>query len=101
MVGEERLGQQTVGDVLREVVVHRQLLQDDLALVVDVAVPQRRRGEHITEELDGQRQVLGRHPAVVRGVLLGREGVDVASLRDQKIVGVGIRRGIAVCIGNR
>ena len=77
--GKSGFGQQAVRDVLGEVVVHRQLLQDDLALVVDVAVAQRRRGEHVTEELDGQRQVLGRHPAVVRGVLLGREGVDVAA----------------------
>ena len=35
--------------------------------------------EHVTEELDDERQVLGRNPAVVRGVLLCREGVDVAA----------------------
>ncbi len=79
VVREQGFGQQAVRDVLREVVVHRQLLQDDLALVVDVAVAQCRHGQHVTEELDGQRQVLRRHPAVVRRVLLGREGVDVAA----------------------
>jgi hypothetical protein len=43
VLGEQGLGQQAVGDVLGQVVVHRQLLEDDLALVVDVAVPQRGR----------------------------------------------------------
>jgi hypothetical protein len=68
-----------VGDVFGAVVVHRQLVEDDLTLALDIVVAQRRVGEHVAEQLDAEADVTRRHPAVVRGVLLGGEGVDVAA----------------------
>ena len=47
-------------DVLGQVVVHGQLLEDDPALVVDVPVTQGRRGQHVAEQLEGQRQLVRR-----------------------------------------
>ena len=38
MIGEQLLGEQPVGDVVRAVVVHRDLFEDDLALGLDVVV---------------------------------------------------------------
>ena len=39
------------------------------------------RGEHVAEQLDAERRRAGRQPRVVRGVLLGGEGVHVAADR--------------------
>jgi len=76
--GEQLLREGAQGDIVRGVVVHGQLFEDHLAFAVDVAVGQRRVREHIAEQLDPGVGVTGRHPAVVRRVLLGGEGVDIA-----------------------
>ena len=79
MIGEQLRGERAVGDVVGRVVVHRQLLEDHLAFAVDVGVAQRRADEHVAEQLDAERRVASRQPAVVRRVLLGGEGVEVAA----------------------
>ena len=40
-----------------------------------------RAGQHVADDVDGQRQVGVEHPRVVAGVLLGREGVHLAADR--------------------
>ena len=79
MVGEQLGAEQPVGDVVGRVVVHRQLLQDDQPFAVDVGVAQRRADQHVAEQIDAEQHVPRRQPAVVRGVLLGGEGVEVAA----------------------
>ena len=76
---EHLLGEHPVDDVLRAVVVHRQLVEDHLSLALDVAVAQRRRGEHVAEQLDAEVGDARRHAAVEGRVLLRRVGVDVAA----------------------
>ena len=44
VLGEQRLEHQGVHSIVRRVVVHGQLFEDDLALAVDVVVAERRRG---------------------------------------------------------
>ena len=73
------LGEIVVDDVGGVVLVHRDLLEDDPALLLDVLRPDERIGDHIAHDVDGQRQVDVEHPRVVAGVLLGREGVQVAA----------------------
>ena len=79
VVAEQLPGERPQGDVVGRVVVHRQLLQDHLALALDVGVGDQGVGQHVAEQLDAGRAVAARHPAVVRRVLLGGEGVDVAA----------------------
>jgi hypothetical protein len=68
-----------MGDIVGRVVVHRQLLEDHLALALDVGRPQGRPADQLAEQVDPGGRVARRHAAVVGGVLLGRVGVDVAT----------------------
>ena len=79
MIGEQTGSEVAVHDVFGTVVVHRQLFEDHLALGLDVAVAQRRAAEHVAEHVEPERQVVARHAAVVRRVLLRRERVHVAA----------------------
>ena len=74
-------GEQVVHDVVGVVVVHRDLVEDDVALGLDVLVGDRRAGDHVAQHVDGQRQVLVEDPRVEAGVLLGGEGVELAAHR--------------------
>ncbi len=76
---EQRGSEPAMSDVVGRVVVHGQFLQDDLALTVHIVVAQRRPDEHVTEQLDAELVMPCRQPAVVRGVLLGRECIEVAT----------------------
>jgi hypothetical protein len=49
---EDLLGEHPVDDVLRAVVVHRQLVEDHLPFALDVAVAQCRRRQHVAQQLD-------------------------------------------------
>ncbi len=80
-VAEHRRGELVVDDVAGVVVVHGDLLEDDAALGLDVLGADQRIGHHVADDVDGQRQVDVEHPRVVAGVLLGGEGVQVASDR--------------------
>ena len=52
VLAEDLLREPAVDDVVGTVVVHRQLFEDDVALVLELVGPQRRRGQHVTEQLD-------------------------------------------------
>ena len=93
MVGEQLPRQRAQGDVVGRVVVHRQLLEDDLSLTLDVVVLQRRSGENVAQQFDARPSVASGHPAVERRVLLRREGVDVAAHAVDGAGDVGRRAG--------
>ncbi len=76
MIAVDGLGEEVVHAVLRLVLVHRDLLEHDLALGVDVG---ERRAEHH----------LGHQVERVLGVLVEEAGVDVRGL----LGGRGVRRG--------
>ena len=75
------VGEQVVHDVVGVVVVHRDLVEDHVALGLDVLGGEQRAGDHVAEHVDGQRQVLVEDPRVEAGVLLGGEGVELAADR--------------------
>ena len=76
--------EQVVDDVVGVVVVHRDLVEDHVALGLDVLGADQRVGDHVTEDVDGQRQVVVEHPRVEAGVLLGGEGVELAAHRVER-----------------
>ena len=73
------LGEELVDDVVGVVVVHGDLVEDHVALGLDVVGGQQRAGDHVAEDVDGQRQVLVEDPGVEAGVLLGGEGVELTA----------------------
>ena len=79
MAFEQRRREAAMRNVVGRVVVHRQFLEDHLALAVHIVVAQRRPSEHVAKQFDAERRMTRRQPAVVRGVLLGREGIEVAT----------------------
>ncbi len=80
MIEVQLLGEETLDDVVGTVVIHGDLFEDHLPLGVDVAGAQRWVGEHVTEEVDADRCVALGETAVVGGVLLGGERVDVTAV---------------------
>ena len=52
VVAEHLAGERAHGDVVGSVVVHRQLLEDHLALALDVVVGELRGRQHVTEQLE-------------------------------------------------
>ena len=73
MIAEDRLGEDVVDPILGLVLVHRDLLEDHLALGVDLARRQRRVGEHLGEEVERRLRVRVQEPRVeVRRLLAGR-----------------------------
>ena len=77
----ERRREHVVHDVAGIVVVHGDLFEDHAALGLDVSRGDQRRGDHVADHVDRERQVGVEHPRVVAGVLLGREGVHLAADR--------------------
>ena len=57
MAVEDLAGERAHRHVVGRVVVHRQLLEDDLALALDVVVLHQRAGEHVAEQLDAGRRM--------------------------------------------
>jgi hypothetical protein len=85
LAGEDGLADQVVDEVVRRVLVHRDLLEDHLALLLEVGPG--RRAHHAADTADGLRQlrvddarVDGRVLPRGRGVQLGAEAVE--DLRD-------------------
>ena len=78
--------------VLRVVLVHRDLLEHDLALGVDVA--ERRAPDHVGDHVERARQVLVEHPRVDRRALLVGARVELGAHRVEQLVDLG--RGVAV-----
>ena len=80
-VAEHGVREQVVHAVARVVLVHGDLFEDHAALGVDVRRADQRAGQHVADDVDGERQVGVEHPRVVAGVLLGGEGVHLAADR--------------------
>ena len=78
---EHRRGELLVHDVARVVVAHRELLEDDAALGLQLVAVEARGGDHVTDDVDRHREVRVEHAGVVAGVLLARGGVRVAAHR--------------------
>ncbi len=76
---EQRREQQRMDAVLVSVLVHQQFFENDLSLALHLGVAQCRSREHVAEQLDAEPDVLGRQPAVVRGVFLGGEGIHLTA----------------------
>ena len=64
-------------ELLRRVLVHRDLLEDDLTLGVDVV--EARREHHVAHHVDRRCEVLVRHARVDDRVLAGGRGVQLAA----------------------
>ena len=74
-------------DVLRVVLVHRDLLEHDLALGVDVA--EGGPPDHVGHDVERHRQVLVEHPRVDGGALLVRAGVELGAHAVEQLVDLG------------
>ena len=79
MVLPEILGEQLVDEVVRRVLDHLDLFEDDLLLALDVVGAERRVHHDVGEHVDGERQVLVEHLDVVARVFLGGERVHLAA----------------------
>jgi hypothetical protein len=81
MIAPEILREDFVDEIVRRVLDHLDLFEDYLLLALDVVLSEQRIANQIGEDLDRQRQVLVQDLEVVAGVLLRREGVDLAADR--------------------
>ena len=77
MVAEDRLGDQVVHELLRRVLVHRDLLEHDLALGVELG--ERRREHHVAHHVDRRLEVVVGDARVDERVLARRRGVQLAA----------------------
>ena len=92
VAAEDGLAEHVEDRVLRIVLVHRDLLEHDLALGVDVA--ERRSPHHVGHHVERRRQVLVEHPRVDRGALLVGAGVELGAHAVEQLV--DLRRRVAV-----
>jgi hypothetical protein len=95
MAFPEMLREELMNEVVRRVLDHLDLFEDDLLFPADVLGAERRVHDDVREHLDGQRQVFIEDFEVVARVFLGREGIHLSAdgidgLRD--VLG-GSRRG--------
>ncbi len=77
MVGEDGLREQVVHELLRRVLVHRDLLEHDLALLVDLG--KRRREDHVGHDLESRLDVMVGNACVDDGVLAGGRRVELGT----------------------
>ena len=77
MVAEDRLGDQVVHELLRRVLVHRDLLEHDLALGVELG--ERRREHHVAHHVHRRLEVVVGHARVDERVLARRRRVQLAA----------------------
>ena len=91
MVAEDGDAEDVEHRVLRVVLVHRDLLEHDLALGVDVV--ERRAPHHVGHHVERARQVLVEHPRVDGGRLLVGARVELGAHRVEQLVDLG--RGVA------
>ena len=90
MRAEDRLGGEVVDDVLRVVLDHRDLLEHDLALGVDVR--ERGREDHVRHHVEGDVDVVVGHAGVDDGRLARGGGVQLAAHRVEQLGDLGRRR---------
>ena len=76
MLRPHHLLEKAVHVVLREILVHLQLFQDHLALVVDVARSELRLGDDVEKHVDAELQVVGWDPRPVAGQLFVRRCIE-------------------------
>ena len=81
MAVPELLGKQLVHQIVRRVLDHLDLFEDDLFLALDVLAVKRRVEHDIRENVEGARQVFVEHLDVVAGALLGRERIQHSAHR--------------------
>ena len=79
VVGEDRVREQFVDEVVGRVVAHVDLFEDDVSLRVDVAGPQRSGPDDLGEDVDREIELVVGNSDVERRHLLCREGVHVAA----------------------
>ena len=77
MVAEDRVGDQIVHELLRRVLVHRDLLEHDLALGLELG--ERRREDHVAHHVDGGHEMVVGDARVDERVLARRRGVQLAA----------------------
>ncbi len=77
VVAEDGFRHQVVDELLRLVLVHRDLLEHDLALRVDLG--ERRREDHVAHDVDRRLQVMVGDARVDDGVLARGGGVQLAA----------------------
>ena len=77
MVAEHRLGDQVVHELLRRVLVHRDLLEHDLALGVELL--EQRREDHVAHHVERRLEMVVGHAGVDERVLARRRGVQLAA----------------------
>ena len=92
VVAEDRRAEHVEDRVLRVVLVHRDLLEHDLALGVDVV--ERRPPDHVGHHVERARQVLVEHPRVDRRGLLVGARVELRAHRVEQLVDLGRREAV-------
>ncbi len=81
MTGEHGLLKLLEGDIVRVVLVHVDLFDDDLPLGVDFLLPECRALQHLTQQPEPLLQVVVQHPRPETRVLLAGEGVGLGAER--------------------
>jgi hypothetical protein len=94
VVAEDRFEEAFTGHVGRVVVGHGEFFEDDAAFGLELDGVERRRGDHVGEDVDRVVEVDVAHPGVVAGVLLRGRGVVLAAdrLEGDRDVERGARR---------
>ena len=92
VLAEHGLPEDVEHRVLRVVLVHRDLLEHDVALGVDLA--EGRPPDHVGHHLERARHVLVEHPRVDGGALLVRAGVELGAHRVEQLVDLRGREAV-------
>ena len=79
--GPEALREEIVDQIVRGVLDHLDLLEDDRLLLLDILRGEARVPQDVGQEVDGERQVLVEHAHVEAGLLLGRERIHLSAHR--------------------
>jgi hypothetical protein len=79
MVGPQRGGEETLGQILGLVGLHEQFLEDHEPFGLDLVGPERGAPHDLGEDVQAELEIVGEEPHVERGVVLRREGVQLAA----------------------
>ena len=82
-VAEHRLREEVVDELLRRVLVHRDLLEHDLALLVDLG--ERGREDHVGHDVERRLDVVVGHAREDDGVLARGRGVELGAHRVERL----------------
>ena len=81
----ELLREHLVDEIVRRVLDHLDFFEDDALLRVDLRRRERRTHHHVAQQVDRERHVLVEHLDVVARVFLGRERVELAANRVDRL----------------